>query len=153
MILTDEEIANIQNEKCDSRDFLCHSVLCRAIEAAVLKKLVEQDVGRANWKPLPEDQNERITFDRALHNIYEGDARLAVANTLRTFSNAMPGGTFADTCRVMANEVAKLYTETQYIAAHQRTAEACAKVCANSKGVFIADAMQAIRAGEWWEYI
>lgn len=127
-----------------------------------LSKLAEQDVGRANWKPLPEDQNERITFDRALHNIYEGDARLAVAITLRTFANAMSGGTFADTCRVMANEVAKLYTETKLLAAQQRTAEACAKaverliggdgLCADD-GVWIHDCAEAIRNGDWREYL
>jgi len=53
----------------------------------------------------------------------------------------------------------KLYTEAQYIAAQQRTAEACAKVCDKideeyeGEDVLGTWCSEAIRNGEWREYL
>jgi len=51
--------------------------------------------------------------------------------------------------RPFAKAFEPLYTETQLIAAQQKAAEACAKVCQNSKCAWIADVMIAIRNGDW----
>ena len=58
------------------------------------------------WQPLPENPAERAMFDSGtkLH----GDVRLNIAHMLRVFAFAQPGGSFAEQCRIMANEVAKL---------------------------------------------
>jgi hypothetical protein len=61
---------------------------------------------RIEWKPLPESADERAMFDRGTE--MHGDVRLNIASTLRTFALAKDGGSFADMCRIMANEVAKL---------------------------------------------
>lgn len=48
----------------------------------------------------------------------------------------------------------KLYTETQLLAAQQRTAEACAKLLNDNLGHLTrGDALVAIRNGEWREYL
>lgn len=60
------------------------------------------------WKSLPENPEERRGFDSSV-SVF-GDVRLAIAIALRTYGYCQPGGSFADQCFIMANEVAKLYT-------------------------------------------
>lgn len=58
------------------------------------------------WTPLPEHADERRMFDSGTQ--LHGDVRLNIANILRIFAVAHPGGSYADQCRIMANEVVKL---------------------------------------------
>jgi hypothetical protein len=58
------------------------------------------------WKPLPEDADERRMFDSSAQ--LHGDVRLSIANMLRIFAVANPGGSYAEQCRIAANEVVKL---------------------------------------------
>lgn len=58
------------------------------------------------WKPLEEDEYERRTFNASVK--LHGGVRLAIAETLRVFAVAHRVGSFADLCRIMANEVAML---------------------------------------------
>jgi hypothetical protein len=58
------------------------------------------------WQPLPENEDERAMFDSGTR-MY-GDVRLSIAHALRIWALAQPGGSYADQCRIMANEVVKL---------------------------------------------
>ena len=104
----------------------------RAIEAAVLSKLAEQ-VGE------PVAEVYRAHYGNRVGNIGVDSVRL-----LRD-ANVTPGD--------------KLYTEALLIAAQQRTAEACAKVCEiideeyEGEDVLGTWCSEAIRNGEWREYL
>lgn len=60
----------------------------------------------ADWEPLPEVAAERRMFDQSAKVF--GDVRVAIAQALAIFAVATPGGSFAASCNIMANEVAKL---------------------------------------------
>lgn len=81
------------------------------------------------WTPLPEHADERRMFDSGTQ--LHGDVRLNIANILRIFAVAHPGGSYADQCRIMANEVVKLELPSGVLevdlAAHYR--QAIAQVC------------------------
>lgn len=64
----------------------------------------------AEWGDLPEDRAERDQFNKMLNIVADGDVRYAIAHALKIWSVTMPNGSFAKQCRIMANEVAKLYT-------------------------------------------
>jgi hypothetical protein len=59
------------------------------------------------WTPLPEDPLERQQFDQDFGG-QRGDIRLKMAQILKTWGTSNPGGSFAATCNIMANEIAKL---------------------------------------------
>lgn len=59
------------------------------------------------WKPLPENPPEREQFDRAVA-LFGGDVRAHIAQALSIWAAVHDGGSYADQCRIMANEVAKL---------------------------------------------
>jgi hypothetical protein len=67
-----------------------------------------------DWVPGDEDAEERRQFEQML-DLYGYDTRLAIGNALKSFALARDGGSFAEQCRIMANEVAKLYTRPQAV--------------------------------------
>lgn len=62
------------------------------------------------WEPLPERADERAGFDFGTK--IHGDVRLNIAHVLKLWAIANPGGSYADMCRIMANEVVKLELPT-----------------------------------------
>ena len=77
------------------------------LDAPPLKTSTDTNMDSIEWAVLTEEADERRSFDRgvALH----GDVRLAIAHGLEMFAIAMPRGSFAEVCKIMANEVAKLH--------------------------------------------
>jgi hypothetical protein len=61
----------------------------------------------ADWNPLPEDPRERAQFERAVQ-ICGGDVRHHIAHALSIWASVHPGGSYAEQCHIMANEVMKL---------------------------------------------
>lgn len=117
-ILTDEEIIFIENTTA-SRRYNDHA---RAIEAAIMSKLAEQDV-----EPVGEVTHRAFGY-------------------VKWASERPEIGT-------------KLYTETQYIAAQQRTAEACLSLAesrhanGNYRFTHRDEFAEALRNEEWREYL
>jgi len=62
----------------------------------------------AGYLPIPEDEQERRYFDLATKT-YGGDVRANINLTLRQFAAQRPGGSFAATLNIIANEVLKLH--------------------------------------------
>lgn len=126
-ILTDEEMKQIHADTFGKGV----QSFARAIEAAVLSKLAEQDA-------------EPVAF---------------------AFKHSLLGFLYDFSETEHSNGMVRLYTEPQLLAAQQRTAEACAKVC----NKFTYDNYQepeemderdwadmcgdAIRNGDWREYL
>jgi hypothetical protein len=51
---------------------------------------------------------ERDQFDRAVQQFYDGDVRGHIAHVLRVWAQVHDGGSYAEQCRIMADEVLKL---------------------------------------------
>jgi hypothetical protein len=66
-----------------------------------------------DWKPLPEDPEERAQFERGVKHCGDGDARHHIATALRIWAAVSPGGSYAAQCHIMANEVMKLQPPAQ----------------------------------------
>ena len=142
-ILTDEEISLMAHNTDDAewndisyRD--CwhdgFKAAARAVEAAVLKKLVERVGEPVAWryKYRFKDIGETRAYEYHSHD-------------------------FAVVARFPKGD--PLYTESQLIAAQQKAAEACAKVCEivdeeyEGEDVLGTWCSEAIRNGEWREYL
>jgi hypothetical protein len=51
---------------------------------------------------------ERESFDRAVRQFHDGDTRAHIAHVLTIWAAVHDGGSYADQCRIMAEEVLKL---------------------------------------------